>query len=373
VRTFDQVVVRVRRASSVYRSSCSAFFAAIATGARRSRHIRSHFLFRDSADARNWCPHGARRTTARCPPARDWPCAKIGRHRDAGRAHTCHVLDARAFGVALQCWRVRPGDVCHSRIGPLCRSHCSPVIFPRCVLLAPTQWSLLDTMDDALIRLHHVERSYPLGRSQFFYVLRDINLDIAEGDFCIDHGPVRRRQIDAAAHSRHARSRLDRRIFSRRSCSAPFETEKSERHCETSRLASSFSSITCLMTSRFTRNLDIPLSYRRYSKKRRRARTGGRHARSFPNRRQKKKICIRASSPAASSSSSALRRAIIAGPKLLLADEPHGQSALQSRRRDHESFQETEQRRHDHRAGHALREECLLRPNALFSCAMAGL
>src|SRR6266700_42729 len=44
-------------------------------------------------------------------------------------------------------------------------------------------------MDDGLIRLRHVERSYPLGRSQFFYVLRDINLDIAEGDFVSIMGP----------------------------------------------------------------------------------------------------------------------------------------------------------------------------------------
>src|SRR5439155_2506521 len=39
------------------------------------------------------------------------------------------------------------------------------------------------TVDGLLIRLRCVERSYSVGRSQFFYVLRDIILDIAEGDF----------------------------------------------------------------------------------------------------------------------------------------------------------------------------------------------
>src|SRR5215475_1529295 len=40
-----------------------------------------------------------------------------------------------------------------------------------------------------MIRLHNLERSYPLGRGQLFYVLRDIDLDIAEGDFVSIMGP----------------------------------------------------------------------------------------------------------------------------------------------------------------------------------------
>ena len=34
-----------------------------------------------------------------------------------------------------------------------------------------------------MIRLRNLERSYPLGHGQTFYVLRDINLDVTEGDF----------------------------------------------------------------------------------------------------------------------------------------------------------------------------------------------
>src|SRR6185503_7992123 len=40
-----------------------------------------------------------------------------------------------------------------------------------------------------MIRLHNLERSYPLGRGQLFYVLRDIDLEIAEGEFVSIMGP----------------------------------------------------------------------------------------------------------------------------------------------------------------------------------------
>ncbi len=44
-------------------------------------------------------------------------------------------------------------------------------------------------MDNSLIRLRHLERFYPLAKGQFFYVLRDINLDVQEGDFVSVMGP----------------------------------------------------------------------------------------------------------------------------------------------------------------------------------------
>src|SRR5438045_8464667 len=40
-----------------------------------------------------------------------------------------------------------------------------------------------------MIKLGHLERRYPLGKEKFFYVLRDINLDIAEGEFVSIMGP----------------------------------------------------------------------------------------------------------------------------------------------------------------------------------------
>src|SRR5712664_4087171 len=40
-----------------------------------------------------------------------------------------------------------------------------------------------------MITLRHLERRYPLGKEKFFYVLRDINLDIVEGEFVSIMGP----------------------------------------------------------------------------------------------------------------------------------------------------------------------------------------
>ena len=40
-----------------------------------------------------------------------------------------------------------------------------------------------------MIKLKNLERSYPLAKEKFFYVLRDINLDVEEGDFVSVMGP----------------------------------------------------------------------------------------------------------------------------------------------------------------------------------------
>jgi putative ABC transport system ATP-binding protein len=40
-----------------------------------------------------------------------------------------------------------------------------------------------------MIRLKNLERCYPLAKAQFFYVLRDIDLEVAEGEFVSIMGP----------------------------------------------------------------------------------------------------------------------------------------------------------------------------------------
>ena len=40
-----------------------------------------------------------------------------------------------------------------------------------------------------MIRLHNLERSYPLAKGKFFYVLRDIDIEVAEGEFVSVMGP----------------------------------------------------------------------------------------------------------------------------------------------------------------------------------------
>src|SRR6478735_7422313 len=41
----------------------------------------------------------------------------------------------------------------------------------------------------SMITLKHLERFYPLAKGKFFYVLRDINLEVNEGDFVSIMGP----------------------------------------------------------------------------------------------------------------------------------------------------------------------------------------
>jgi ABC-type lipoprotein export system ATPase subunit len=40
-----------------------------------------------------------------------------------------------------------------------------------------------------MIKLKNLERFYPLAKEKFFYVLRDINLEVQEGDFVSIMGP----------------------------------------------------------------------------------------------------------------------------------------------------------------------------------------
>src|SRR4029077_11827384 len=53
-----------------------------------------------------------------------------------------------------------------------------------------TRWSgSVATLKFFMIKLRHIERFYPLAKGTFFYVLRDINLEVQEGDFVSIMGP----------------------------------------------------------------------------------------------------------------------------------------------------------------------------------------
>src|SRR6266478_3427736 len=173
---------------------------------------------------------------------------------------------------------------------------------------------------DPLIKLRHVERCYPLGKQQFFYVLRDINLDVEEGDFVSVMGPSGAGKStllhllgmhdfgwtgeyflnDAAVHQLKPKERT---------------TLRNEQ------IGFVFQNYNLLDDLTVYENLDIPLSYRRYSKSERAALVA-----DMLDRFQivgKKDLYPRQLS-GGQQQLVGVARAIIANPKLLLADEPTG-------------------------------------------------
>ena len=100
---------------------------------------------------------------------------------------------------------------------------------------------------NALIGLRNIEKSYAHGTSRS-YVLRRINARHQGRRVRLDHGAVGRRQVDAAAHHRHARQRLDRRVLLPRSAGAQARRQGSRASCTSSTSASCSRAITCSIT-----------------------------------------------------------------------------------------------------------------------------
>ena len=127
-----------------------------------------------------------------------------------------------------------------------------------------------------MIKLRRLERRYPLGKEKFFYVLRDINLDIEEGEFVSVMGP------SGAGKSTllHILGMHDHGW-----AGEYFLAETAVHHLKPKERATLrndqigfvFQQYHLLDDLTVYENLDIPLSYRRYSK----------GERAFPDRRQK--------------------------------------------------------------------------------------
>jgi putative ABC transport system ATP-binding protein len=175
-------------------------------------------------------------------------------------------------------------------------------------------------MSDPLIKLQHIERVYPLAKGQFFYVLRDINLEVEEGDFVSVMGPSGAGKStllhllgmhdfgwtgeyflnDAAVHQLKPKERT---------------TLRNEQ------IGFVFQNYNLLDDLTVYENLDIPLSYRRYSKSERSALVA-----DTLDRFQivgKKDLYPRQLSGGQQQLVS-IARAVIASPELVLADEPTG-------------------------------------------------
>ncbi len=171
-----------------------------------------------------------------------------------------------------------------------------------------------------LIQLRHVERSYPLGKQQFTYVLRDLHLDIEEGDFVSVMGP-------SGAGKSTLLHLLGMHDFGWTGEYTLDETAvhrlkpKERTTLRNEQIGFVFQNYNLLDDLTVYENLDIPLSYRRYSKSERTALVADTLDRfSIVG---KKDLYPRQLSGGQQQLVS-IARAIIAKPKLILADEPTG-------------------------------------------------
>jgi len=171
-----------------------------------------------------------------------------------------------------------------------------------------------------MIKLRHMERFYPLAKGKFFYVLRDINIDVAEGEFVSVMGPSGAGKStllhilgmhdhgwsgeyflgDTAVHHLKAKERA---------------TLRNEQ------IGFVFQQYHLLDDLTVYENLEIPLSYRKVSKSER-----GAIVADTLDRFQivGKKDLYPSQLSGGQQQLVGVARAIISNPKLLLADEPTG-------------------------------------------------
>ena len=171
-----------------------------------------------------------------------------------------------------------------------------------------------------MIELKHVERFYPLAKGQFFYVLRDINLKINEGDFVSIMGP------SGAGKS----SLLHVLGMHDHAWSGEYHFEEAAVHnlkpkeratLRNEKIGFVFQQYHLLDDLTVYENLDIPLSYRHMSKSDRSAKVADTLDRFHIV--GKKDLYPRQLS-GGQQQLVGVARAIISNPKLILADEPTG-------------------------------------------------
>jgi putative ABC transport system ATP-binding protein len=171
-----------------------------------------------------------------------------------------------------------------------------------------------------MIRLKNLERVYPLAKGKFFYVLRDVSLEINEGEFVSIMGPSGAGK-SSLLHilGMHDHSWNGEYFFEE---TAIHHLKPKERATlRNAQIGFVFQSYHLLDDLTVYENLDIPLSYRRFSK----AERAGIVADTL-DRFQivgKKDLYPRQLS-GGQQQLVGVARAIIANPKILLADEPTG-------------------------------------------------
>src|SRR5438876_7056069 len=171
-----------------------------------------------------------------------------------------------------------------------------------------------------MIKLRGLERRYPLGQEKFFYVLRDINLHIAEGEFVSVMGP-------SVADNIHLLHIVGSHVqgweaeYSLNETAVHHLKPKERATLRNEQVGFVFQQYHLLDDLTVYENLEIPLSYRRYSKSERAAMVADMLDRFHIV--GKKDLYPRQLS-GGQQQLVGVARAIIAEPKLLLADEPTG-------------------------------------------------
>ena len=171
-----------------------------------------------------------------------------------------------------------------------------------------------------MIKLRHIERCYPLAKAQFFYVLRDINLDVAEGEFVSVMGPSGAGK-STLLHILGMHDHGWTGEYSLDETAVHLLKPKERAALRNEQIGFVFQQYHLLDDLTVYENLDIPLSYRHYSKSERTALVA-----DTLDRFQivgKKDLYPRQLS-GGQQQLVGVARAIIAKPRLLLADEPTG-------------------------------------------------
>jgi len=175
-------------------------------------------------------------------------------------------------------------------------------------------------MPNPLIELKHVERFYPLAKGQFFYVLRDVNLTIEEGDFVSIMGPSGAGK-SSLLHvlGMHDHAWTGEYFFEENAVHQMKPNARGTLRNE--QIGFVFQQYHLLDDLTVYENLDIPLSYRHVGKSERTAMVADTLDRFHIV--GKKDLYPRQLS-GGQQQLVGVARAIISSPKLILADEPTG-------------------------------------------------
>src|SRR3954468_12202474 len=171
-----------------------------------------------------------------------------------------------------------------------------------------------------MIRLRNIERCYPLAKGRFFYVLRDVNLEIKEGEFVSIMGPSGAGK-SSLLHilGMHDHGWAGEYFFN--DIAVHHLKAKERAALRNEQVGFVFQSYHLLDDLTVYENLDIPLSYRKVAKNERAAIVA-----DTLDRFQivaKRDLYPRQLS-GGQQQLVGVARAIISSPKLILADEPTG-------------------------------------------------